>query len=182
MDFYQFRTKENKERNHRAVPRASLSGGLPTSWSRRTVLRNVGRKEGLVVYRRVRRSASGRRGAVREADDPKHTGRLDRQGHAVHETGTWSSSRSSSARSKTTSHQLDQDLMFANDGQEERLPLSGLPYSLEPGECSAWNEIVGTLFNVEERAKIEWIIGAIVSGDCKDDPEVRGVLRPARIG
>jgi replication-associated recombination protein RarA len=40
-----------------------------------------------------------------------------------------------------------------------------LPYSLEPGDHSAWDELVGTLYNVEEREKIEWFIGAIVSGD-----------------
>lgn len=40
-----------------------------------------------------------------------------------------------------------------------------LPYSLEAGDYDAWDEIVGTLYTDEERAKIEWAIGAIVSGD-----------------
>ena len=42
-----------------------------------------------------------------------------------------------------------------------------LPYDLVDGECPAWDEIVGTLYSDEERAKIEWSIGAILSGDSK---------------
>jgi hypothetical protein len=42
-----------------------------------------------------------------------------------------------------------------------------LPYSLEKGDISAWDELVGTLYSVEEREKIEWAIGAIVTGDSK---------------
>lgn len=40
-----------------------------------------------------------------------------------------------------------------------------LPYPLEEGTYDAWDELVGTLYDPEERAKIEWAIGAIVSGD-----------------
>jgi energy-coupling factor transporter ATP-binding protein EcfA2 len=43
-----------------------------------------------------------------------------------------------------------------------------LPYPLEQGDISAWDELVGTLYSVEERAKIEWAIGSIVSGDSKN--------------
>ena len=42
-----------------------------------------------------------------------------------------------------------------------------LPYDLVDGECPAWDEIVGTLYFPEEREKIEWSIGAIISGDSK---------------
>lgn len=34
-------------------------------------------------------------------------------------------------------------------------------------ECKAWDELVGTLYSETERAKIEWSIGAIISGDSK---------------
>lgn len=40
-----------------------------------------------------------------------------------------------------------------------------LPYNLESGDIAAWNELIGTLYSPEEREKIEWSIGAIVSGD-----------------
>lgn len=42
-----------------------------------------------------------------------------------------------------------------------------LPYDLVDGPCDAWDEIVGTLYSDEEREKIEWSIGAIISGDSK---------------
>ena len=42
-----------------------------------------------------------------------------------------------------------------------------MPYSLNEGACDAWDTIVGTLYNEEERTKIEWAIGAVVSGDSK---------------
>lgn len=66
------------------------------------------------------------------------------------------------------SHQLDDKLIFANtEVKKTDYASHRLPYALEPGNVDAWDELVGTLFNVEERAKIEWIIGAIVAGDAK---------------
>lgn len=64
--------------------------------------------------------------------------------------------------------QLDENLTFANQEVKRSDYVSRrLPYSLEAGDYSAWDELVGTLYSVEERAKIEWAIGAIVSGDSK---------------
>ena len=40
-----------------------------------------------------------------------------------------------------------------------------LPYPLQEGTIDAWDELVGTLYERDERAKLEWAIGAIVSGD-----------------
>jgi len=65
-------------------------------------------------------------------------------------------------------HQLDENLTFANQTIKRSDYVSRrLSYSLEEGECSAWNEIVGTLYSVEERRKIEWAIGSIFAGDSK---------------
>ena len=66
------------------------------------------------------------------------------------------------------SHQLDDDLTFANDEVKKSDYVSRrLPYPLLPGDYSAWDELVGTLYSPEEREKIEWAIGAVVSGDAK---------------
>jgi hypothetical protein len=66
------------------------------------------------------------------------------------------------------SHQLDTELTFANQEVKKSDYVSKrLPYALEAGDHSAWDELVGTLYNVEERAKIEWAFGAVVSGDSK---------------
>ena len=43
-----------------------------------------------------------------------------------------------------------------------------VPYSLEEGEPKAFNELMSVLYAPEEREKIEWAMGAILSGDGKD--------------
>lgn len=67
------------------------------------------------------------------------------------------------------SHQLDSKITFADtEVKKEDYVSRKLPYALEEGDISAWNELVGTLYSVEERAKIEWAIGSIVAGDSKN--------------
>lgn len=63
---------------------------------------------------------------------------------------------------------LDEKLIFADDKVTKHdFATKKLPYALNDGSLDAWNAIVGTLYNEEERAKIEWAIGAVVSGDSK---------------
>ena len=64
------------------------------------------------------------------------------------------------------SKQLDNKLAFANTELKRTDYISKrLPYDLEDKECPSWDEIVGTLYSEDERAKIEWAIGSIVAGD-----------------
>ena len=63
---------------------------------------------------------------------------------------------------------LDEKLVFANDGTNKKDYASKrLSYPLEAGECPAYEKIISTLYTDSERHKIEWAIGAIVSGDSK---------------
>jgi hypothetical protein len=65
-------------------------------------------------------------------------------------------------------HELDEELIFANtELTRESYASKRLPYPLEKGSIEAWDKIIGTLYSEEERHKIEWAIGAIVSGDSK---------------
>lgn len=81
------------------------------------------------------------------------------------------------------SHQLDETLTFSNSKVTKSDYVSRrLPYALEPGECNAWDELVGTLYSVEERAKIEWAIGAVVSGDSKKIQKFMVIYGPAGTG
>ncbi|MET0786955.1 MAG: DUF5906 domain-containing protein [Paenisporosarcina sp.] len=65
-------------------------------------------------------------------------------------------------------HPLDENITFANTEVKKRDYVSKrLPYSLENGRTDAWDELLSVLFAPEERDKIEWAIGAIVSGDSK---------------
>lgn len=63
-------------------------------------------------------------------------------------------------------HVLDSRLIFADETPtREDYASKKLPYSLEDGDYSAWDKLVGTLYSPEERQKIEWGIGSIVAGD-----------------
>jgi len=68
-----------------------------------------------------------------------------------------------------SSHQLDNKLTFANSIVHKNHYVSKrLPYPLEEGCYDAFEEIISTLYDPEERTKLEWAIGSIVSGDSKD--------------
>ena len=63
---------------------------------------------------------------------------------------------------------LDEKLTFENsEVSKGDYATKRLPYSLEEGDCSAWNAIIGTLYEPEEREKIEWAIGSIIAGESK---------------
>lgn len=64
---------------------------------------------------------------------------------------------------------LDERLIFSNtETNKKDYASKRLPYPLETGPVPAWDKLISTLYSEEERAKIEWAIGAIVSGDSKD--------------
>ncbi len=65
-------------------------------------------------------------------------------------------------------HMLDETLIFSNTRTGKRDYASkSLPYPLEPGNAPAWERLVSTLYSPEERHKIEWAIGSIVTGASK---------------
>ena len=79
--------------------------------------------------------------------------------------------------------QLDENLAFANTEVKKSDYVSRrLPYNLEHGDYGAWDELIGTLYSVEERAKIEWAIGAVVSGDAKKIQKFLVLYGPAGTG
>ena len=65
-------------------------------------------------------------------------------------------------------HPLDLNVTFANTEVKKSSYVSKrLPYALAPGPIEAWEELVSTLYDPEQRAKFEWAIGSIVEGDSK---------------
>ena len=63
---------------------------------------------------------------------------------------------------------LDEKLVFSNtETNKKDFASKRLNYPLEPGSIEAWDKIVSTLYTEEERHKIEWAIGSIVTGDSK---------------
>jgi energy-coupling factor transporter ATP-binding protein EcfA2 len=83
-------------------------------------------------------------------------------------SNVWAQFKKFIAQISDNSHPLDTKINFANDKVKKTDYVSRtLPYALSEGDISAWDELVGTLYSVEERAKIEWAIGSIVAGDSK---------------
>ena len=63
---------------------------------------------------------------------------------------------------------LDENLIFSNaEPTKKDYASKRLNYPLEPGEAPAYEKLISTLYSEEERQKIEWAIGSIVSGDSK---------------
>ena len=83
-------------------------------------------------------------------------------------TNGWSQFRKFMKNVSDNSHPLDENLTFSNTATTKSDYVSKrLSYPLEEGDYSAWDELVGTLYSVEERQKIEWAIGSVIAGDSK---------------
>lgn len=66
-------------------------------------------------------------------------------------------------------HPLDETITFANTETTKKNYISKrLKYPLKQGPTDAYDEIIGTLYSDEERHKLEWAIGAIVTGNSKN--------------
>ena len=65
-------------------------------------------------------------------------------------------------------HMLDEKLIFSNAKTNKKDYASKrLNYPLEQGSITAYDKLISTLYSEEERHKIEWAIGSIISGDSK---------------
>ncbi|MBQ7687208.1 MAG: hypothetical protein IJT28_08275 [Bacteroidaceae bacterium] len=65
-------------------------------------------------------------------------------------------------------HDLDQKILFANSKVSvSDFASKQLKYPLERGDTHAWDKLLSVLYSPPERKKIEWAIGAIVSGDSR---------------
>ena len=63
---------------------------------------------------------------------------------------------------------LDENLIFSNiETKKTDYASKRLDYPLEEGDCSSYNKLMSVLYSEEERRKIEWAIGSIVTGDSK---------------
>ena len=64
--------------------------------------------------------------------------------------------------------ELDSKIIFSNTVTEKKdYATRKLPYPLEPGNIDSYEELMSTLYTPQERDKLEWAVGAIVSGDSR---------------
>ena len=65
-------------------------------------------------------------------------------------------------------HMLDEKLIFSNtESNKKDYASKRLNYPLEKGTITAYDKLMSVLYTEEERKKIEWAIGSIVSGESK---------------
>ena len=63
---------------------------------------------------------------------------------------------------------LNESLIFSNtETNKTDYASKRLPYPLEKGSITAYDKLISTLYTEEERHKLEWAIGSIVTGDSK---------------
>lgn len=83
-------------------------------------------------------------------------------------TSSWLQFRQYVGHLADSSKQLDERLTFSNTEVKKTDYVSRrLPYPLQEGDISAYEEMMDTLYDPEERAKLEWAIGSIIAGDSK---------------
>lgn len=83
-------------------------------------------------------------------------------------TGSWKNFRSYMQNVSDNATQLDESLTFANtEVKKEDYVSRRLPYPLLSGDTLAYSEIMDTLYDSQERAKLEWAVGAVISGDSR---------------
>lgn len=83
-------------------------------------------------------------------------------------SNSWLQFRNYIGHLSDSSHQLDEQLTFANTEVKKNDYISRrLPYPLSHGDISAYDELIGTLYEPSERRKLEWAIGSIIAGDSR---------------
>lgn len=81
-------------------------------------------------------------------------------------SGSWTKYKKYIRESPDHYVKLDRKLTFSNTKTTKKDYVSkSLSYPLEDGPHDSYEKIISTLYEPEERAKIEWAIGSIVAGD-----------------
>jgi energy-coupling factor transporter ATP-binding protein EcfA2 len=65
-------------------------------------------------------------------------------------------------------HPIDDKILFANDNiTKTSYSTRQLPYALKKGPTKSYDRLMSVLYDEEERQKLEWAIGAVLTGDSK---------------
>lgn len=97
-----------------------------------------------------------------------YAGRLNVKTMKSNSSGMWNQFTQYMKRFPDSGIELDDKLTFLDTKVKKKDYVSKrLSYALADGPHEAWDTLVGTLYDSKEREKIEWAIGAIVSGDSR---------------
>jgi energy-coupling factor transporter ATP-binding protein EcfA2 len=170
MDFYQILSRETKDKGMEVYPDFIVGRSQDLMVQGRSFYAIWDEESGLWsrdeydVQRLVDDDLEREAGRLREQTGIRHIVKSLRSFNS----NAWTQFKKFLAQISDNSHPLDSKVIFANsEVRKEDYASLRLPYALEEGDISAWDELVGTLYSVEERAKIEWAIGSIIAGDSK---------------
>lgn len=170
MDFYQILVRETKEKALELYPDFVIgrSEDLMVQGGRFYAIwdpeKQLWSRDEYDVQRLVDEDLRQEKERLQRETGQKYTVKAMRSFHS----NSWAQFRKFMAHISDNSRPLDGKLMFANmDVKKTDYASKKLPYAIGEGDHSAWDELMGTLYSAEERAKIEWAIGSVVAGDSK---------------
>lgn len=185
MDFYQIRVRETKEGQLELYPDFLVGRSEDLMVQGRTFYAIWDQEKGMWSRDEYDVQRLVDEDLRREADRlQKETGQkyLIKSMRSFN-SNSWTQFRKFVAHISDSSHPLDAKLIFANtEVKKNDYASKRLPYSLEEGPTPAWDELLRTLYAPEERAKIEWAIGSVVSGDSKSIQKFLVFYGPAGTG
>lgn len=98
-------------------------------------------------------------------------------------TNSWKDFKSYVANLSDSAKPLNSTLVFKNTPvRRQDYASKRLAYPLEPGSITAYDELMSTLYDPTERKKLEWAIGAIISGDSKRIQKFMVLYGPSGFG
>ena len=173
MDFFQIETKYVKSINTTYVRPNFIVGGSKDLlikggsfygvWDEEKGLWSTDTKE---LIRLVDKELFDRAKKIEE--NPDNHSFVEVQSMKLYSSKVWTEFRKYMKESDDSSKLLDSKITFANTPVKRSDYVSKrLPYNIEAGETKAYDEIMNTLYEPSERDKLEWAIGAIISGDAK---------------
>src|SRR4051812_8290113 len=170
MDFYQIRVRESKEKDLELYPDFVVGrsedlmvqgGKFYAIWDPEKELWS---KDEYDVQRLVDGDLLQEKERLQRETGQPYSVKLMRSFN----TNSWSQFRKFMSHISDNSQPLDNKLVFANtEVKKTDYASKKLPYAIGEGDISAWDELMATLYSPAERAKIEWAIGSVISGDSK---------------
>lgn len=96
------------------------------------------------------------------------TSKIEKDYLSDFDNGRWEKYKKYCQLSPSSPIQLDSDITFLNQKTtKEDYRSKALPYDIEAGKTPGYDKIISTLYDAEERRKIEWAIGSVIAGDSK---------------
>lgn len=170
MDFYRISEVTSKQKGTEVIPSFIVCRSKDLMVQGKQFYAIWDEKKGLwstdeydvqrLIDEELREYMKNRKSSEEEVVSVKWTGNFS--------TGVWRNFRNYMANISDNAQELDSNLTFSNtEVTRSDYVTKRLPYPLAEGEHTAYDELIDTLYSPEDRAKIEWAFGAILSGEAK---------------